>query len=132
MSDQADVRKQAKRSRNGKLSGIPREASLDALVQGTKSDPEDAKKLLENRAWPARHATDAERGAYKLGQLAALETALGGDQGLAAVPNGMLTSRDVLMILENFLLKGQITPHAAQAIIEELIIGPARDSVVVK
>lgn len=98
---------------------------MDALVQEAKSDPEDAKKLLEERAWPTRHATNAEHGAYKLGQLAALKAALGGDQAVAAVPDGMLTDQDVMMRLEDLVLKGKITPHAAQAIIEALVIHPA-------
>lgn len=76
--------------------------------------------LLRNKSWPTRQGTSQERGAYKLGQLAALETALGGEQALAEIPEGVLTDKDVLVVLEDLLLKGRITPQAAQTIIQKL------------
>lgn len=115
------MRKSTKRSQRIKPAGTAGDPSATVLRRLAKADSEDAKQLLENRSWPTRPATNVERAAYKLGQLAGMDAALGGTQALEGISGGLLTDRDALIVLEDLLLKGQLTPEAAQAIVQKLV-----------
>jgi hypothetical protein len=115
------VRKPAKKKAKKSPAVVVGRAFLRDLTKSAKRDTEDVMDILKNKSWPTGQATNQERGAYKLGQLTALEVALGGEQALAEIPKGVLTDQDVLVLLEDLLLKGKITPQAAQTIIQKLV-----------
>lgn|GEM_PF-5366210 len=126
------MRKPTKHRKKTPPSGTADDRSATILRRLAKSDPEDAKQLLETRSWPTQHATNAERAAYKLGQLAGMQAALEGTQALEEIPDGMVTDRDALIVLEDLVLKGQLTPEAAQAVVQKLVSPAQARSTAVK
>ena len=79
--------------------------------------------LLKDKSWPRRQSTSQERGAYKLGQLTALDASLGGEFTLTEIPKDVLTAQDVIIVLEDLLLKAKLSPLAAQVIVQRLVAG---------
>lgn len=113
--------KRAKHREPIKSAGTAGESLSSDHITATPAELEEARQLLKTKSWPSVHGNNQENAAYKLGQLAALKVALGEKPALSEIPKGMLTDRDVLIVLEDLLLKSKITPYAAQAIIQKLM-----------
>ena len=124
--------KRAKYRKPVKPSGTAGDPLKTDHIKATKPELGEALQLLKTRSWPAGHETIQEKAAYKLNQLVARDVALEEEKALLGLPQGMLTDRDVLSILEDLLLKGQITPNAAQAIIQKLVTSQAGQSSAIK